>query len=397
MSQHAQFAPSAAHRWVPCPGSVAMNKDKKDETSPYAEEGTRAHEVAAARLKDIPGPAADDQEASDYINVYVSDVRQAAEGKMLLLEKRVDLERHTGEKGGKGTADAIIVDAATKTIEVRDLKFGKGVIVYAENNEQLMLYALGAIDLVEDLLGVQIETAKLVIHQPRRDHISEATVTRAELEDFSVKTRGAAELARASMKALEKVIDKDTYVVENLNPTDHGCRWCPAKGECSALAARVHKEVFDSFATMDDGNVLAVTKPIGTTLPTPAIVGMIEAWLEGAQDAIREKLQAGTAVPGWKLVDGRDGNRKFTDELKAAELCKELRFKQADTHVHKLKSVAQLEKVIGKKKWPKFAELVDRAPGKPTVAPESDKRPAVTAAAKVGDFDIFKDDHSDLL
>jgi hypothetical protein len=245
------------------------------------------------------------------------------------------------------------------------------------------------------LLGVQIETAKLVIHQPRRDHISEHTVTREEMEDFSVKTRGAAELARASLKAQSKALDLDNYVVENLNPTDHGCRWCPARGECPALTAKIHKEVFDSFEIMDNGNVLAVTKPVGTTVPTPAILAMVEAWIEGIREAIREKLFSGTVIPGWKLVAGREGNRKFADEAKAIELCKSLRIKQSDSHIHKLKSVAQLEKVVGKKKWPLFENIIDRTPGVPVVAAESDKRPAVTTAAAA--FDVFDADNSDLL
>jgi hypothetical protein len=170
MTAHALLGASKAHRWMACPGSIALEHDLPDTPSPHAEEGTRAHELAAAWLeqrfeafKNAP------DEMEENVRFYVEYVRREAVGHQLLIEQRVDYSDVIGAPNSFGTADCIIL--AGDTIKIIDLKYGMGVRVDAEENEQLMLYALGALETFGLLGG--FTKAKLVIVQPRLNHISE--------------------------------------------------------------------------------------------------------------------------------------------------------------------------------------------------------------------------------
>jgi len=171
MTAHALLGASKAHRWMRCPGSIALEADLPDISSPHAEEGTRAHELAAIILEaQIPWCPNDwDADMIDYVRSYVDYVTREAAGHHLLIEQRVDYSDVIGVPDSFGTSDAIIL--AGDTITIIDLKYGMGVRVNAEENEQLMLYALGALE----TFGVtgNYTKAKLVIVQPRLDHISE--------------------------------------------------------------------------------------------------------------------------------------------------------------------------------------------------------------------------------
>src|ERR1043165_5365374 len=194
---HAKLAPSKAHRWVTCPGSIAFcdaNNITERTGSAYAEEGTRAHEYAAWLLKGAkpPVPAHDDEMVS-YVSVYTGAVRRAAEGKQLMVEVPIDISMWTGELDAKGTSDAIIFGGTT--LEVHDLKYGEGVLVSAFHNAHLQVYALAALSLVEGLTGDEITDIKLVIHQPRRDHYSEWSTSRADLLTFGEHVKATAKIA----------------------------------------------------------------------------------------------------------------------------------------------------------------------------------------------------------
>lgn len=369
--QHSVLGPSHAETWMGCPGSVAMCADIPNSTSIYAEDGKQAHKYGEWLLGDAkaPVPFDVDKEMVGHVSVYTNAIRHAAEGKALFVEQRIPLEKYTTEVGGKGTADAVIIDVASGAVEVHDLKYGRGVVVDAEDNKQLMLYALGAVSLVEQLYVDVVTSVKLVIHQPRRDHYSEWIVSREALLAFGVQAAIAGKLALSSAKG------------ENLHPSEKACLRCPAKATCPALAAEAHAAVFGEFDVVKQPSLENV-------LPSADKLGLIETWLAAVREYINSKLQKGETVPGWKLVMGRQGNRSWNAPGKVEELCTALRIKKGDSHDLKLKSVAQMEEVVSDKKWPLFAELISRSDAKPTMAAESDKRAAVKSIT-VEEFDLI--------
>lgn len=363
---HAKLSPSSAHRWLACPGSIALSEGIPNISSKYADEGTKAHALAAYMLNGAQEPEywPIEEEMQDFVQVYVNAIDRAAIGKLLFVEMPIDISKLTGEPGAKGTADAVIVDYGV--LEVHDLKYGMGHIVQAEQNKQLMLYALGVLDMVESF--TEINEVKLVIHQPRRDHLSEWTISKEELLAFGQQVSIQAQIA-LSCKA-----------GDCLTPSDEACRWCPAKATCPALVHAITQEVMGDF---DDASGVV------ERLPQPDFLSLVEGWVAAAKQAIFEKLQRFEPAPGWKLVKGREGNRKWNDAAAVEELCKTLRITKGDSHEQSLKSPAQLEKAgLSPKKWGQIAEHITRSEAKPTMVEASDPRPALEPA-KAEEFDIF--------
>lgn len=389
MSQHAVLSPSKASRWINCPGSIALCADIPNTTSVYADEGTAAHAVAAARLNSLPAVAAS-PEISDYIDVYVEAVRNAAGGKTLYIEQHLNIERWTSEKGGKGTADAVIVNHDKSEIEVWDLKFGMGHVVYAENNEQLMLYALGALELAE-MVYDEFKTIKLVICQPRRDHLSEHTMSRVELLAFGEKARAAGEIALDWAAN-----DYKTDIMGYLSPSESACLFCPAKATCPALADLVQTTVFEEFSTVEyDGAVKTSTKPIEAgDVPTAGTLNLISDWVKAKEARIDSQLRSGVDMPGWKLVLGKKGNRKFTDLLKVAKLLKSLKFKKDQIYETSLIPLTKIEKLVPKPKWPVFEKLITQSDPQPISVAASDKRPAWSPSVTAESFSNEEVDYS---
>lgn len=373
MSQHALLSPSKAERWINCPGSIAFCRDIPSTSSPYADEGTAAHAVAAAWLGDSISPAAN-QKTHDYIKVYTDAVRNAAEGKVLLVEQSVDIGNWTGEKGGKGTADAIIVDLANAMIEVWDLKFGMGHLVDAERNPQLMLYALGALDLVEALYG-PMQKVKMVICQPRRDHTDSCTMSRDDLRTFGKEAREAGSVALGCLKDVEEGRGGGIP----LNPSEKACLWCPAKATCPALAKLVQETIFEEFSVADP-SAPRVVKPIDNgEVPSKATLTLCSDWITAKLDWIDAGLRAGQERIGWKLVLGKKGNRKWTDEAEVERLLKSLKLKKAQTHEEKMLPLTKIEKLIPKPKWPVFEKFISQSDAQPIAVDAADKREAWSA------------------
>jgi hypothetical protein len=388
VSDHAVLSPSKAPRWIPCPGSIVACKGVEDTGSVYADEGTAAHDVAAHRLLDKPGPAAPDVETSDYINVYTRAVRNAAEGKTLMVEQRLDIEKWTGEKGGKGTSDAIIVDLSNASMEVWDLKFGMGHIVDAQDNEQLMLYALGALDLVEIVYG-EMKTIKLVICQPRRDHISEHTISREDLIAFGAKSRKQGELALALLAA--------GHVGDELHPSEKACLFCPVKATCPALLEMIQSQVFDEFEVLSD-EVNVKAKDIEGDAVPPEVLDLIEQWVAAKRTWTHDRLRAGISVPGWKLVLGKKGNRKFTNVATVEELLKQLGFKEEIIFEKTLIPLTQIEKIVPKAKWPLFEDLISQSDAQPQAVSAANKKAEyVPQKANVEDFQSTEDNYDAFL
>lgn len=372
MGAHAILAPSKAHRWVVCPGSIVFCADYPDDDTEAGVEGTRAHAVAAVALLNESKVICDDKEMASYVQSYVDDINSRATGKILMVEQQVWIEPWTSEKDGFGTADAILFNPETGHLEVRDLKYGM-IVVYAENNDQLMLYALGAKHILETV-GYEVKSVTVAIHQPRRDHYDEWEVPLDKLLEFGAYAHGRGVIALAAFPG------------EELHPDIKACEYCPGKQDCPAFTKYVHKALYEEFS--DEGGRLAVARPIeGET--TPAELDMVEAWLKAKRSWIFEQLQAGVKMTSWKLVEGRAGNRKFTDETVVEALLKQMRFKAGDIKETTLKPLTALEKLVGKERWKQFLPFITQNPGQPQMAPMTDKRPELNS--KIADeFDIVE-------
>lgn len=405
MANHARLSPSSAERWMTCPGSVALCDAIQDVGSEYADEGTAAHFLAAACLSsglhpseflgqsivvDKAGGTGFDAENGQYevdvdmaghVNHYVQAVRaHAKDCQLLAVEVAVPIGVFTGEEGAAGTADAITVTAGGE-LQVHDLKYGQGVKVSAERNKQLLLYALGANNLYN--MAYEYDRVRVFIHQPRVSPT--ASEWSCSLEDLAVF---AEEVARASAEVFAGS--------DLLEPSEDACRWCRAKTQCPALTAVVQEMTSLDF---DD-----LAKPLAVEIGGPTLgnqmraVPLVEQWCKAVRAEVERELFAGNPVDGFKVVQGRRGDRAWADKDEAEKLLKDVfRLKVEEMYDLKLISPTSAEKLakagtIGPRQWKKVEALVTRADGKPSVAPESDPRPALVLQATVDDFDRVEEE-----
>lgn len=406
---HATFSPSAAHRWLPCPGSVALESRCPDESSEFADEGTAAHELAARVLQ----TGADPHQAvggSILVNgaeIKITDEMAAAIaryaefvralGGTLMIEQRLPLVELTGEAVAEGTADAIVV--LPDELIVVDLKYGRGVRVDAPGNEQLQIYGLAAL-LEYEYLG-DFKRVRTVIVQPRLEHMSEEVTDVDVLRAFAPVVASGASRGRAALayfRTYEAVHER------YLNPGDAQCRFCRAKATCPALAKYVLCTVSDDFV---DVTQLVAPQLEGVALRTfdnvilgnlLGAVDLVEIWCKAVRAQAEVELFAGHAVPGYKLVEGRRGSRQWADPAEAELALKAMRLRTEEMYDLKLISPTSAEKlakkmgddgkpIIGPRQWPKLQELITQPDGKPSVAPETDKRPALVVKATAEEFD----------
>ena len=362
--QHAMLSASGAHRWLACPPSARLEAGLPESTSPAAEQGTVAHALAEWKLRrdlhDAPAirPVSDwiDPEMEELTSDYVSFVQERLRevGKrcadpVVLIEQRLDFSHIV--PGGFGTGDCVII--AEPTLQIIDLKYGQGVLVEAGNNPQLMLYALGALNAFGPLYD--ISEVSVTIYQPRRSNVSTWTIPVTDLEAWAEDT--------VKPRAVLAATGEGEFA------PGQWCRFCKLSPTCRARAEanlELARYEFAPPAELSDAEIANVL----TRLPE------LKAWASDVEaHALSLAVNQGKHWAGFKLVEGRS-IRKYADEEAVAAAAEAAGV--TDIWQQRLKTITALEKQLGKKRFTEIlGDLVIKPPGKPTLVPETDKRPAL--------------------
>ena len=366
---HAVLSASGASRWLACTPSARLEEQFPDSTSEYAKEGTLVHEVCElkvrknlieqmptrtynTKLKKLKENELWQDEMDKFTDVYLEYIQELVHSyscsPAVMVEKKVDFSQYVPE--GFGTADCIVI--AEGTMHIIDFKYGKGVAVSAENNPQMKLYALGAY--LEYSMLYPIEKIKMAIVQPRLENeASESEIFVAELMDWAENV--VKPLAEKAYKG------EGTYIAGN------HCRFCRAKATCRERA-RMNLEA--SKFEMKTGALLSDTE-VGEALK---MAQDLAKWAEDLKEyALTESLK-GKIIPGWKAVEGRSV-RAFKDTDLAIKTIIDSGIEEALLYERKQLTLAQIEKLLGAKQFKELVgELVEKAPGKPTLVLETDKR-----------------------
>ena len=363
---HALLSASSSERWLRCPPSARLCESYDDKGSNYAAEGTDAHELCEYKLRRALGMEVKDptenltwfnEEMADcasgyaaYILEQVEAAKQNCADPVVLIEQRVDFSRWV--ESGFGTADCIII--ADGTLQICDYKHGLGVLVSVEKNAQMQCYALGALELFDGIYD--IDTVLMTIFQPRRDNISTYELSKDELYRWADEVlKPTADLAFAG--------DGNFLCGE-------WCGFCKAKHDCRARAdanTELARYDFKLPPLLTDEEVEEVLTRVDDLV----------AWATDIKEYALQQAISGKEWNGWKLVEGRS-NRRYTNETAVANTVSSAGF---DPYDHKVLGVTAMQKLLGKSRFDELlTNYIEKPQGKPTLVPESDKRPVMNTA-----------------
>ncbi len=371
MANHAFLSASASHRWLACPPSAKLCAEVEEQESPYAQQGTDAHELCQYLVEKALGREVSDPTSS--LEWYDAEMQECAEGycsfvmeqiakakeqcpdPLICIEQKLDYSKWVQD--GFGTGDCVIV--ADDTLHIIDFKYGLGVLVTASGedgtgNSQLKCYALGALDTFGDLYDIR--QIRLSIYQPRRAHVDTFELSTEELlkwaDDVLAPTARLAYEGKGEFHAGEH------------------CRFCRIKATCRKRAAYSLELAKYEFAEAPSLS----SEEIGVILPQ---IETLISWAEDIKAYALEQALAGVHYPGFKLVEGR-AVRKFSDEEQVIRAVCEAGF---DPFEKKLLGITAMQKLLGKNRFDELLSgLIEKPKGKPALVPESDKRPAVSSA-----------------
>lgn len=363
---HAILSASSSHRWLNCPPSARLCETYEDKGSDYAAEGTDAHSLCEYKLRLALGMEATDptehltwynEEMLDCANGYAAYILELVEAAkevcsdpVVLIEQRVDFSRWVEQ--GFGTSDAIIISDGT--LRVIDYKHGLGVLVEADNNPQMMCYALGALELFDAIYD--IDTVAMTVYQPRRQNVSTFEMSKDDLYRWAEEVlKPTAELAFAG--------DGNFFCGE-------WCGFCKAKHECRARAEAnllLAQYDFKLPPLLEDSEIEVILSR----------ADQLVSWVNDIKEYALQQAISGKDWTGFKLVEGRS-NRRYTDEAAVTQVVTNAGF---DPYERKLLGITAMQKLLGKSRFEELlSAYIEKPQGKPTLVPESDKRPVMNNA-----------------
>lgn len=372
--KHALLSASSSHRWLNCPPSARLCENYDDKGSDFAAEGTDAHALCEYKLKKALGIP--DENPTDNLSWYSAEMEDCANGyaafvtelveeakkscpdPVVLIEQRLDYSKYVAE--GFGTGDCVII--ADGTLHIVDYKHGRGVLVEADENPQMKLYALGALELFDCIYD--ISTVSMTIYQPRRSNVSTFSVPKEELYNWAYNVLiPVAELA---------------FEGGGEYRCGEWCQFCKAKADCRKRAEanmELAKYEFRQPPLLADEEVEEILSKLDG----------LTSWANDIRDYALRAAISGKKWTGFKLVEGRS-NRRYTDENAVIAAVQNAGF---DPYEHKLLGVTAMTSLLGRKQFNEIlGGYVTKPQGKPTLAPESDKRPEMTTI-----IDDFKEDN----
>lgn len=378
MGNHAILSASSSHRWLHCLPSARLELEFDDASGTAAEEGSAAHALSEHKLKKAlhirskrPISEYDSDEMEECTDAYVDFVmeqvelaKQICNDPIVLIEQRLDFSCYVPD--GFGTGDCLII--SDDRLHIVDFKYGMGVLVDAVDNPQMKLYALGALEIYDSLYD--INEVSMTIFQPRRENVSTWTVPVDELKDWAEE-----ELKPKAVKAYN---GEGEYI-----PGDW-CTFCRASTRCRARAEeklRLAQTEFKMPPLLTDNEIEEILFIL------PDLTKWANEITAYATDAA---VNHGKEWNGFKVVEGRSV-RKYKDEDAIAEKAVASGFK--DIYRKSLIPMTEMQKLMGKTKFEEIlGDLIYKPPGKPTLAPNSDKRPAMNVADAKNEFNEIMED-----
>lgn len=368
---HSPLSPSSAFRWIKCTPSAKLNAALPDSTSEYALQGTAAHTLCEYKLQKLLGKDAKDPtenltyfdaemaDCTDSYQQYVSEqiekAKQFCKDPIVLVEQKLDFSKWVPQ--GFGTGDCVIV--ADNVLTVIDFKYGVGILVEAEQNPQMMCYALGALALFDSIYD--IENVVMTIFQPRRDNISTYKLSKKELLQWADEILSpAAQLAAKG---------------EGEFKAGKHCRFCKVKATCRKRAEynlELARYDFEMPANLEDTEIEVILSKADE----------LAAWCSDIKEYAFQQALNGKQWNGWKLVEGRSV-RKYINEDAVAETVKNAGY---DPYEHKVLGITAMTRMLGKAKFENLlSSFIEKPTGKPALVPKSDKRPSIDKAVQAAD------------
>lgn len=368
---HSLLSPSSAFRWIKCTPSAKLNAALPDSTSEYALQGTAAHTLCEYKLQKLLGKDAKDPtenltyfdaemaDCTDSYQQYVSEqiekAKQFCKDPIVLVEQKLDFSKWVPQ--GFGTGDCVIV--ADNVLTVIDFKYGVGILVEAEQNPQMMCYALGALALFDSIYD--IENVVMTIFQPRRDNISTYKLSKKELLQWADEILSpAAQLAAKG---------------EGEFKAGKHCRFCKVKATCRKRAEynlELARYDFEMPANLEDTEIEVILSKADE----------LAAWCSDIKEYAFQQALNGKQWNGWKLVEGRSV-RKYINEDAVAETVKNAGY---DPYEHKVLGITAMTRMLGKAKFENLlSSFIEKPTGKPALVPKSDKRPSIDKAVQAAD------------
>lgn len=369
---HALLSASGAHRWLNCTPSARLEREFDDNSGEAAAEGTAAHALSEHKLRRAlklrskkPVSKYDSDEMDNHTDGYVEFVleiieqaKQTCIDPKVLIEQRLNFSKYVPD--GFGTGDCLVI--ADGTLHIIDFKYGQGLLVEAEDNPQMKLYALGALELFDGIYD--IVSVAMTIYQPRRENVSTHTVFKESLYQWADEVLQP--LAQLAFDGSGEYCSGDW------------CRFCRAAVKCRARAEEKLKLTQLEFAL----------PPLLTDAEIEDVLAKLDELTAWASDirayALEAAIHHGKQWNGFKLVAGRS-NRKYASEEKVAETVKAAGYH--DIYRQSLITITEMERLMGKQKFNEIlGGLIEKPPGKPSLVPLSDKRPAINASSAKIDF-----------